>query len=106
MVKLNIDNSGNTMGGSVTIADLAQFSFSDQCSDHLTVYEAQDILLNDWRWEVVASSIELENGLGIRAAFKDGSRISISAWADCCNGEGHCSQCWDGVTRFSKRKAA
>lgn len=104
MLKFSIDNAGNTMGGNTTIADLAQFSFNDQDSDHLTIYEASDLLHNDWAPEL--AEFEMEYLLGIRATFKDGTKLNVSAWSDCCDGTGYCRQCHDGITRFSRPIAA
>lgn len=100
MMNLSIDTSGEIFGSAVTIAHLAQFSFSDQESEHLTVYEVAAILARDWRWEMEPGSLELENGTGTRVRFKDGSALSVSAWAECCDGTGYCPQCYDGKTRF------
>lgn len=106
MARITVDNSGNTMGGTVTIADLARFTFDGLDSDNLTVYEAGDLLDRDWWWEMAPGTIELENGVGVRVSFKDGSALSVGAWADCCDGNGYCPQCWEGVTRFSSRASA
>jgi hypothetical protein len=105
MLKLHVYNEGELFGSATSIADLAQFSFNGQDSEELTVYEAGAILERDWRWEIDPSSLELENGLGTRVRFKDGSALSVSAWADCCDGNGYCPQCWDGRTRFDREAA-
>lgn len=102
MLKLHIDNSAEIFGARVSIADLAQFSFNGLHSDALTVYEAGAILDRDWRWEMVPNTMSLENGLGTSVRFKDGSALSVSAWADCCDGNGYCPQCWEGRTRFNR----
>ena len=49
-----------------------------------------DILQRDWRFEIAES--EMEYATGISATFKDGSRLSVGAWADCCDGSG-CKHC-------------
>lgn len=82
MLKLTVDNSGDIFASKTTIADLAQFSFASCDSNEMNVYQADAILERDWRDEL--ADVELENGMATRATFKDGSRIYVSAWADCC----------------------
>ena len=101
--KVTVDTTGELFGSSTTIAHLAAFTFTGHDSDSLTVYEAGALLERDWRWEIEPGSIELENGTGTRVRFKDGSALSVGAWADCCDGSGPCEQCWHGRTRFDGR---
>lgn len=81
-LKMSVDNTAELFGDKVSIADLAQFSFNGEDSNTLHVYRADQILMRDWRDEL--SGVELENGCGVYATFKDGSRLSVSTWADCC----------------------
>jgi hypothetical protein len=90
MLQISTDNSGNTMGGKVTIADLAQFSFNDRDSQTMNIYQADEILRRDWRDELAA--VEMEYALGVSATFKDGTKLHVAAWADCCDGSG-CKHC-------------
>ncbi|MFY9350648.1 MAG: hypothetical protein WBL20_17140 [Sphingobium sp.] len=90
MLQISTDNSGNTMGGRTTLADLAQFSFNDRDSQTMNIYQADDILRRDWRDELV--DVEMEYALGVSATFKDGTKLHVAAWADCCDGSG-CKHC-------------
>jgi hypothetical protein len=90
MAKLSVDTSEEIFGDKVSIAHLAQFTFTGVESDDLTIYRADELLQRDWRWEI--ASVEMEYALGVTAVFKDGSKLSVSAWADCCDGSG-CRQC-------------
>jgi hypothetical protein len=90
MLKIAIDNAANIFPGAVTIADLARFSFNGEDSDALHIYRAQDIIDRDWLFEL--ANLELEYATGISATFKDGSKLHVGAWADCCDGSG-CKYC-------------
>jgi hypothetical protein len=90
MLQLTVDNSAEIFGANVSIADLAQFSFNGEDSDKLHIYRADQILARDWRDELV--DVDMEYLLSVRAKFKDGSALNVSAWADCCDGDG-CRYC-------------
>lgn len=101
MLNIHIDNSGDIFASRTTIADLAQFSFTGCDSDEMNVYQVDAILTRDWRDEL--ADVELENGMATRAKFKDGSALSVSAWADCCSdGDqdyGNCHWCGGAYAR-------
>lgn len=82
MLKLAVDNSGEKFGDKVSIADLAAFSFNGRDSDTMHIYQADNILAQDWRDEL--AGVEMEYLVGVSATFKDGSALRVSAWADCC----------------------
>lgn len=90
MLQISTDNSGNTMGGNTTIADLAQFSFNGRDSQDMNIYQADEILRRDWRFEL--ADVQMEYALGVSATFKDGTILHVAAWADCCDGSG-CKHC-------------
>lgn len=90
MTKIKVDNSAEIFGDKISIADLAQNSFKGWNSDERHIYHADSILQRDWRDELV--SVDMEYLLGVRAAFKDGSVLSVSAWAGCCD-HGDCKWC-------------
>lgn len=89
-VRISIDNSSERFGAKTTIADIAQHSFASHSSDALSIYRADAIVQRDWRDEIEA--VEMEYLLGINVTFKDGSKLSVAAWADCCDGTG-CRDC-------------
>lgn len=101
MVRHTIDNSGQIFGDAVTLADLAANSFRDWDSDALHIYRAAEIIEKDWTPELSAP-VEMEHALGISATFKDGSKLHVSAWADCCRPDDdgryttHCHWCGNG----------
>lgn len=101
MLKITVDNAGDIFASKTTIADLAQFSFTGCDSDEMNVYQADAILTRDWRDEL--ADVELENGMATRAKFKDGSAITVCAWADCCrDGDedyGNCHWCGGDYAR-------
>lgn len=90
MLQISTDNSGNTMGGKVTLADLATFSFNDCDSQTMDIYHADAILRRDWPFEL--ADVQMEYALGVSATFKDGTILHVAAWADCCDGSG-CKHC-------------
>lgn len=96
MIKTHIDTTNERFGSAVTIAHLATFSFTDEDSDKLHIYRAEQIFRRDWPHEIEA--VEMEYASGVSATFKDGSRLSVSAWADCCRpGERDFGDCvWCG----------
>lgn len=106
MLKITVDNAGDVFASKTTIADLAQFSFTGCDSDEMNVYQADAILTRDWRDEL--ADVELENGMATRATFKDGSRLYVSAWADCCReGDqdyGNCHWCGGAYARKAVRQ--
>lgn len=83
MARVNIHNSNEIFGSDVTIAHLAIHSFQDVSSDDISIYDAAAIVRRDWPFEV--ADIEMEYTTGIRVMFKDGSCLSVGAWAE---GEG------------------
>lgn len=89
-LKTTVNTSAEKFGAAVTIAHLAQFSFEGWSSDALTCYQAADILERDWNFEI--EELEMEYLTGVQVSFKDGSRLSVGTWADCCDGSG-CKQC-------------
>lgn len=101
MVHHTIDNSSEIFGDKVSIADIAVHSFRDCDSDAMHIYQAAAILEKDWLNEL-AVPVEMEYGLAVSATFKDGSKLHVSAWADCCrpdedgNYTHHCKWCGNG----------
>lgn len=101
MLQSRVDTTGEIFGDKVTIAHLAEFSFNGADSDALTIYQADAILQRDWRDEL--TGVDMEYLVGVRASFKDGSALSVSAWAACCTPDegGHyaypCHQCGNGL---------
>jgi hypothetical protein len=89
-VRVEIDTSEEKFGSEVTIAHLAQHSFNGRDSDLLHIYEVVRILERDWRDEIEGT--EMEYLTGVTATFKDGSQLSIAAWADCCEDK-RCKHC-------------
>jgi hypothetical protein len=51
-----------------------------------------EVLEQDWPFELDRAASEMEYTVGVSARFRDGSKLHISAWADCCNGSG-CRHC-------------
>jgi hypothetical protein len=89
-MRLTVNNSGERYAAKVTIADLAQNSFTGMKSDDLSIYQVDAILDRHWRDEIETSEEEYLSGVFV--TFKDGSKLSIGAWADCCDGSG-CKHC-------------
>lgn len=89
MARIMVDNSKEKFDSKTSIADLAKNGFPEG-SDKLHIYEVANRLEKDWKFEL--ENYEMEYLLGVQARFKDGSEISISAWADCCDGSG-CKYC-------------
>lgn len=94
-VKHVVDNAAERFGSKVSLANLAAFTFEGCDSDRLNIYQADSMLARDWPFEV--DSIEMEYALGVSATFKDGSRLHVSAWGDCCRpgdpNYGNCHWC-------------
>jgi hypothetical protein len=81
MAKITIDRANEIFGSKTTIADLAQFTeILSRDSDRLNIYEVEEAMTREWKHEI--ASWEYEYLTGYTATFKDGSRISIGAWAD------------------------
>jgi hypothetical protein len=80
MAKITIDNSGNKWPGTVSIADLAQFTplLVLNSSKDIDIYEVEDAMNKAWRFEI--ADFEYEYATGYSATFKDGSIIHIGAW--------------------------
>lgn len=101
MANTTIDNSGELFGSKVSLADIAANSFTAFDSDDLHIYRADQILEADWKNEL-AGPVEMEYALGVSATFKDGSKLHVSAWADCCRPDEdgryqhHCKWCGNG----------
>lgn len=98
MAQVTVDNAGEIFGDKTSIADLAQFSFAREDSNTLHIYRADEILQSDWRNEI--REVEMEYALGISATFKDGSKLHVSAWGDCCEGVEstyRCPHCGQGA---------
>lgn len=93
-VQLSVDNTAEIFGDTTSIADLAQFSFAGEDSQLLHIYRADEILRADWRDEI--REIEMEYALGVIATFKDGSKLNVAAWGDCCDGTFRCPHCGQG----------
>lgn len=89
MAKITVDNSAEKFGSKTSIADLARNAFPES-SDGLHIYAVANRLEADWKFEL--DTLEMEYATGVQARFKDGSSISVGAWADCCDGSG-CKHC-------------
>lgn len=94
-LQMSVDNRAEIFGDITSIADLAQFSFTSEDSQALHIYRAEEILRADWRDEIV--DVEMEYALGITATFKDGSKLNVAAWADCCDRTYRCEHCGQGA---------
>jgi hypothetical protein len=82
MAKLYVDTSSEIWGSKTSIAHLAQFSFDAEDSRYLTVEQAMSIAEKDWHFELDRDQTEMECGVGVILAFKDGSVLHVGAWAD------------------------
>ena len=79
MAKITIDNTGNKWPGTVSIADLAKNTeFLKRHSDDFDIYEVQEAMDKEWRFEI--ADYEYEYGTGYSATFTDGSVIHVGAW--------------------------
>ncbi len=92
---IEVDMREEKFGAAVSIAHLAANSFPGWDSRTGTIYQADEILTRDWKWEL-EGDIEMEYALGVIATFKDGSRLRVAAEGSCCDGPGsgcrHCGQ--------------
>jgi hypothetical protein len=91
---LQVDRRGEKFGAAVTIADLAVNSFPDHSGALANVYDVWEVLERDWPFEIDRCASSMEYATGVFARFLDGSVLTISAWADCCDGSG-CRHCLD-----------
>lgn len=82
MAQITIDMSGERFGAQVSIAHLAQHSFHSVTSDDVNIYQVDQILTREWKWDI--ETVEMEYLTGVTAIFKDGSKLNVAAWADCC----------------------
>jgi hypothetical protein len=81
MAKITIDTTAEIFGAAVTIAHLARHTpILSRDSDCLNIYEVEEAMSREWKHEI--ESWEYEYLLGYRATFKDGSKISVGAWAE------------------------
>lgn len=82
MARVTIDNSGNKWPGSVTIADIAANTplIRDRQSSEISVYDVEDALLAEWKFEIEPGTMESEFPNWCRVTFKDGSTIQVGAW--------------------------
>lgn len=48
----------------------------------MTVEYAMRLIERNWRFEIDHAKTEIECGVGVRVAFKDGSILRVAAWAD------------------------
>lgn len=86
MARITVDNTNNMYPGKVSIADLAQFMpLFKKKSDDLDIYEVEDMMSREYKFEI--EKFEYEYCTGYTAFFKDGSILSVGAWADCENPE-------------------
>jgi hypothetical protein len=82
MARTQVDVSTEIFGSATSIAHLAQFAFDREDSRDMTVEYAMRLIQKDWPFEIDHSKTEIECGVGIRVAFKDGSVLHVGAWAD------------------------
>lgn len=82
MARTRVDVSAEIFGSATSIAHLAQFTFYGEDSRDMTVDYAMSLIEEDWSFEIDHSKTELECGIGVRVAFKDGSILHVGAWAD------------------------
>jgi hypothetical protein len=82
MARTHVDITTEIFGSATSIAHLAQFAFDREDSREMTVEYAMRLIQRDWPFEIDHSKTEIECGIGIRVAFKDGSILHVSAWAD------------------------
>lgn len=94
-LQLSVDRTAEIFGDLTSIADLAQFSFTGEDSQKLDIYRVDEILQADWRDEI--RDMEMEYALGVITTFKDGSKLNVAAWADCCDRTSYCSHCGQGA---------
>jgi hypothetical protein len=81
MARISIDTTGQIYRSTVTVADLAQYTpILSRDSDCLTIYEVEEAMSREWKWEI--ETWEYEYLTGYSATFKDGSIIHIGAWAE------------------------
>jgi hypothetical protein len=85
MARVTVNNDGNIFFKqgefNVTIADLAALlPILKRHSNTLNIYEVQAAFEADWKHEI--AEWEYEYATGYTARFKDGSAISVGAWAD------------------------
>lgn len=95
---LSIDNSAERFGAITSIADLASFTFNGEDSQKLHIYRADKLLSTHWRDEIAA--VEMEYATGVSATFKDGSKLHVAAWGECCDGTARCSHCGNGAWKL------
>lgn len=91
MAHTTVDTRHEKFGSKITIAHLASNGFTDLDSNQLHIYQVADMLTRDWRDEI-AEPVEMEYLTGVTAMFADGSKLSIGAWADCCDDK-RCKHC-------------
>jgi hypothetical protein len=82
MARVTIDNTRNMWPGTTSIADLAANTplIRDRQSSEISVYDVEDALLAEWKPEIEPGTMESEFPNWCRVDFKDGSRITVSAW--------------------------
>jgi len=87
MARVTVDNTKNLYPGTTTIADLAQYCpmFKENKSEDLNIYQVEDMMTREYKNEI--EKFEYEYATGYTAYFKDGSVLSVGAWADCHNPE-------------------
>jgi hypothetical protein len=80
-LQYGIDVTNEQFGSATTIAHLAINSFdAGWDSETLDIYTAARIVDRDWYWEL--QDFEYEYLSYYTATFKDGSRLTVCAWAD------------------------
>jgi hypothetical protein len=70
MARFTVDNAGNIFPNGEILK---------RASNHLNIYEVQEAFEADWKWEIAEWGYEYATAYW--ATFKDGSKISVAAWA-------------------------
>ncbi|MBU3887954.1 hypothetical protein [Methylosinus sp. KRF6] len=82
MARTHVDVTAETSGGATSTAHQAEFVFDGEDSNKMTVEYAMSLIERNWSCEIDHAKTEIECGVGVRVAFKDGSIRRVAAWAD------------------------
>lgn len=82
MARTHVDVTAEIFGSGASIAHLAECAFDGEDSKKMTVEYAMSLIERNWSFEIDHAKTEIECGVGVRVAFKDGSVLRVGAWAD------------------------
>lgn len=82
MARTDVDVTAEIFGSATSIVHLVQFAFDGEDSKEMTVELAMSLIERNWSFEIDHSKTEIECGVGVRVAFKDGSVLRVGAWPD------------------------